>query len=720
MPNIFDQFDPQPTTAAPNVPAAPITQNIFDQFDAGAASPVPIAAQSMSAAQAADVAAPQPQSFPPRRDVGIFQSWLEQLENISRGIAQRTNPNVYHGDATFLREPLGEITAIGDEGLFYGPPGARQLVNPRTDVVLRDPATGKLMAFRRNPEFDESTLTGLARFATQGLMTGPVVGPARAAQTASAIAAQRATDIARDVEAFRELGVRPFGPAFSSGPTASVARQLTETPVIGGPVRSAMEESLRETGAAAENVASLFGDARTMREAGQTVQAGLQRFRDARPAEIVEDSIRNLSDTELSRIIYAPARETSLKTKQAALYERAWRFIPQEMQRGRAVEGLTRVMQSPSNTRAVLRDIIERNARMTLQSGQSTAPEGVLRPVQGGLLGRMLEAIDNPHWTANLQTLRDMRSEIRRLASGMTDTERNTLRLSDLERLQAALTQDMIALLQRNADAYRKAGNTAMAQRFERAIKEFRRADQFTRLSMERLETVERLFNANSVESLAQNILQAARSGGRGNFEMLRNLSRVLREEEMDQVRAALIRHLGRPVGSARGAAQEIDFSVSTFLTNMRNMSPEAKSLLFGGEHRRAVENLERVVSRLANVEALANVSRSGTNMLNIGAVLGGLGAVASGADAMFTALVVGTGGFGLSVLFSRPSYVNWAARYAQLRAAALRAPNRVRPELIAHIRRLEEMARNNPDLLPVVRAAREDGIIQGNEDDQR
>jgi len=81
---------------------------------------------------------------------------------------------------------------------------------------------------------------------------------------------------------------------------------------------------------------------------------------------------------------------------------------------------------------------------------------------------------------------------------------------------------------------------------------------------------------------------------------------------------------------------------------------------------------------------------------------------------------VVGTGGFGLSVLFSRPSYVNWAARYAQLRAAALRAPNRVRPELIAHIRRLEEMARNNPDLLPVVRAAREDGIIQGNEDDQR
>lgn len=720
MPNIFDQFDPQPTTAAPNVPAAPITQNIFDQFDAGAASPVQIAAQSMSAAQAADVAAPQPQSFPPRRDVGIFQSWLEQLENISRGIAQRTNPNVYHGDATFLREPLGEITAIGDEGLFYGPPGARQLVNPRTDVVLRDPATGKLMAFRRNPEFDESTLTGLARFATQGLMTGPVVGPVRAAQTASAIAAQRATDIARDVEAFRELGVRPFGPAFSSGPTASVARQLTETPVIGGPVRSAMEESLRETGAAAENVASLFGDARTMREAGQTVQAGLQRFRDARPAEIVEDSIRNLSDTELSRVIYAPARETSLKTKQAALYERAWRFIPQEMQRGRAVEGLTRVMQSPSNTRAVLRDIIERNARMTLQSGQSTAPEGVLRPVQGGLLGRMLEAIDNPHWTANLQTLRDMRSELRRLASGMTDTERNTLRLSDLERLQAALTQDMIALLQRNADAYRKAGNTAMAQRFERAIKEFRRADQFTRLSMERLETVERLFNASSVESLSQNILQAARSGGRGNFEMLRNLSRVLREEEMDQVRAALIRHLGRPVGSARGAAQEIDFSVSTFLTNMRNMSPEAKSLLFGGEHRRAVENLERVVSRLANVEALANVSRSGTNMLNIGAVLGGLGAVASGADAMFTALVVGTGGFGLSVLFSRPSYVNWAARYAQLRAAALRAPNRVRPELIAHIRRLEEMARNNPDLLPVVRAAREDGIIQGNEDDQR
>ncbi len=698
--------------------AAPAAPPLPPGFELIPESPVQSAVQSMTAAGAAF---PGQQPKPPPRDVSLAQHWLEGIENTFRGAAQRTNPNVYHGDGADLRQRLGDITAEGDMGLYYrGQDGQDQLVDPKTDVVLRDPATGRLAAFRRDRNWDESGLAGAARIVTQGLAVNPVVGPARgAATTASALAAERAAAAAQDAQAFRTLGVRPFGPAFSEGPVASVAKQLSETPLIGGPVRGALEESLRGAGQAAEQVAGRFGEARSAREAGQVAQTAITRFRDARPADVLDDAARRLSDDDLSRVIAAPARETSLKSKQAALYERAWRLIPEEMQSGKAVADTARVMQAPANTRNVLRDIIARNARMMVQSGENAAGTAVAMPVQGGLLGRMLEAVNNPRWTANLQTLRDMRSELRRLASGMSDTERNTLRLSDLDRLQSGLTQDMIALLARNAQRYREAGNVATARGFERAIREFQRADRFTRLSMERLETIERLFNAASVEGLARNISQAAMSRGRGNLQMLRTLQRTLQPDEMNQVRAAMLRELGSPVGSARGVAQEAGFSVSSFLTRWQNMSSEARSILFGGEHRQAVDDLVRVVSRLANVEALVNTSRSGTNALNLGGLLGAGGAIAGGADAMLT--LFGTVGAGLaaSVLFSRPAYVRWATRYAQIRAQALMGSARARPALAAHILRLQQMARSDPALLTVVRATGKDGVLERDDGEQ-
>lgn len=527
--------------------------------------------------------------------------------------------------------------------------------------------------------------------------------PNRPVSPNTEIAVRRAAEATEDMGAAQRLGVDLPGIAFNEGPVASVGKQLSETPMIGTPVKRSIEAGVRGTASAAENVASRYGDATTAQQAGQIVEEGINRFRDARPMDIIDESARTLSDVHVSEIAAAPARMSSLKTKQAVLYERAWRNIPEEMRQGRSVEGNARVMQSPATTRGVLNDIVQRNARMTQQTGRNAVEGGALMPVQGGLLGRMLDAVNNPRWTASLQTLRDMRSELRRLASGMADTEKNVLRHSDLERLQGAITQDMVALLQRNADAARQAGDMQRATGFDRAIRQFQQADRFTALSMQRLESIERMFNAPNAEALYRNIAGAALNKGRGNLEALRTLRRTLRPEEMDQLASGIIRELGSPVGSARGVAQEMNFSVQSFTTRWQNMSPEARATLFTGPHRAALDDLARVSNRLANVEALANTSRSGTNAINLGGTMAAIGAVASGAvDTMTAGLATAGGGYALSTLLSRPEYTRWLVGYLRVRARMRSATDGRVPEYAELVRRLGVMAGQDPDLEPI------------------
>ncbi len=172
----------------------------------------------------------------------------------------------------------------------------------------------------------------------------------------------------------------------------------------------------------------------------------------------------------------------------------------------------------------------------------------------------------------------------------------------------------------------------------------------------------------------------------------------------MNDVGAAVIRQLGEPIGSARGSVQEIGFSPSSALTRWNNMSPEARSLILGHDHAQALNDWFRITNRLANVEALANTSRSGTHLTNAIIGLGSAGMALNGHTALLGAAL--TAGGGLSLLLSRPAYVRWVIKYAQLRAAALRAPvNSTAPRMAVLINQLGQMATKDPQLLPMVHA---------------
>lgn len=518
----------------------------------------------------------------------------------------------------------------------------------------------------------------------------------------------RAENAVEDLAAFKRQDVRPFAPAFGSGPMQGTAKQISDTAVIGGPVRGALEESLGGARNAAARVAEDVGGriarvgdemagAPAAEKTGEVLQQGLTRFKDARPADIVETSVQGMTPEQRAAIIKAPARFTSMKTKQAALYERAWDFIPEAMRRGRAVEGDPRVMENPSNTRVVLDEIIGRNARMTVQTGKNAAGTSVARPVQGGLLGAMMDAVMNQSWSANLQTLRDMRSDVRRLASGMGDTERNTLRLSDMERIQSGLSRDMVALLERNAAAYETAGNLEAARNFRRSIRAFRQADEFTRGYAERLEQVERLFNANSPRQLYDAMIAAAQDKSRQSTRLLAIANRLLRPEEMAELRGTLVADLGKPVASARGAANELGFSVQSFTTRYNQMFRDNRAgleLLFPDKgHRKALEDVARISARLAEVEAMANTSRSATNAANMSGVLAAGGAFAAGGmEVLLGSLASGAA---TSVLLSRPELANWLVNYTRLRAAG---QGRANAELARHLATLGSLAVRYPE----------------------
>lgn len=518
-----------------------------------------------------------------------------------------------------------------------------------------------------------------------------------------------------DKAAMERIGVEPFGPALADEGMATVANQLSKVPLASQPLVNKIRTSVGQTRDAAERVASGYGTATTDAQAGAVVQKGLERFRDARPQDIVETDFKRLPETPqstayLEGVAADRAANTSFKTKAGALYELAWRGLPEDMRAGRSKVVLPRFTGGLTKTKEVLLDIAGRNSSLLNQgriaTKAKTAAEGdiapVAYPVRGGLLGKAIEDIMTTR-NANrpLQAMRDLRSEIRRLASGMGDTEKNTLKSADLDRIQSALTQDMVSLLERNAAEYAKAGDDATAASIRGSIKRFRQSDNFYRVGQQRIEKLDKLIDAKNPEAVGASLFKAATAKGKGDIEKLRAVQRTLKPEEWNDYVAGVIRHMGQPVASARGMAREQGFSVNSFLTAFQRMEPEARHILFrsraSAELAQSLDDLAATVGRMAEFEATANTSRSATNAIAMAAAAGG----AQQLIANWEAALLSIGGtYAVSKFLASPLYVRWLTRAVRIQGdPALRGGAAWR----SHVQQLAAMAEGDPEIGLVV-----------------
>lgn len=710
-----------------------------------------------------------PASQRPDAQQGLFSSLVTGFENVLSGAGQGTNPNVYHGDGQDLRKRIGPVVE-GDDGNKYALVNNQPIaLDPQRHVVLRDPATGEYAAFERDKAWDEGAVAGFSRIASQGLMTGPVVGPLKYAGAAprASQALQRAQQVEQEAAAFDRLGVRQFGPAFNDGPTASVAKQLSETPLIGAPIRQNLAQSIDETGQAAQRVADQIAPAATHELAGARLQQGLDRFAGAGisdveppqlsalnvPTERVNRPLRDMmSAGAAERMQQAdPIRQNigafeaqttrgvtvpSARTRQQTL---ASRTTAEDLSDAE-LHSIIRAPSRDTSFAARSEALFERSWRMlpAMMREDGSANPNMLAATntrsalgqidgqissqiagQGLITGQLAQRLRNPNASNfTLSDLRAIRTEVGR-ALGNSNPLQQTLSRSQLNALYASVSRDIEIgledLANRAALGTRRSNNAPnyvtpeVARRAGGALRAFRTADRYFRQGMRGVERFHKIIGTDNPTQAVGKLLAAAKGRGKGNLTLLRTARNALRADEWADIQALLIRNMGEPVGSARGMAQDAGFSVQTFITNWQNMEPGAIQMLFGGEHARAVNDLVTVANRLANVEATTNFSRSGTNALNLGGAAAAVGSLAT--MDVVTPLMIGGSGLAASVLMSRPAYTRWLTGYLRLRAAQ-RQGLAQGGQLTAHINRLAAMAKANPQLIPVFSAvAEENGI---------
>lgn len=706
---------------------------------------------------------------------GLFSSILSGFENVLSGSGQGTNPNVYHGDGKDLRRRIGPVVD-GDDGNKYAVVNNQPVVlDPKQHIVLRDPSSGELTAFERDENWDEGRLASISRIMSQGMLTGPVAGPQRGigAAAATSRAGQRADEIEQAAGSFDRLGVRQFGPSYNEGPVASVAKQLSETPYIGSPIRQNLQESIEGAAAASGRIADAIAPAATHDLAGARLKQGLDRYaragiddiepaqlrdlnippelanrpmrdvmsagaaREMQEAQPIRENINafqaqttrgvdvpsartrqqtlasrttaeDMSDAQLHALVRAPSRDTSFAAKSEALYERAWRMVPAMMRENNTAN--PNVVASV-NTRNALRLIDQQIANQI--SGQT---------IIGGALAERIRNAQSANFP--LADLRAIRTEVGR-ALGNTNPLQQTLSRGQLNALYAAVSRDievgLETLANRAAIGTTRSNNQAnyvtpdVARQAAGALRAFRTSDRYFRQGMRGIERFNQIIGTDNPTHAVNKLIAAAKGRGRGNLTLLRTARAAMRNEEWSDIQALMVRSMGEPVGSARGMAQDAGFSVQTFLTNWQNMEPAAIQMLFGGEQAQAINDLVRVVDRLANVEALTNTSRTGTNALNVTGVVGAMSTAAAG-DFM-TPLLIGGSGYITATLMSRPAYTRWLTTYLRLKSAAGRSSE---GQMVSHINRLWQLAKTEPQLLPAFEAvAIENGVGESSDRDQ-
>lgn len=694
--NIFDQFD-QPQKS----------KNVFDQFDEPAAAGPRLLEEGM-----------------------LISAWENPDKSRSLGLGSITRP---------IRDAIRDALPAAARYQSFDPSSTDAVVRPAAEIALAFGPAGAGSVLGPG-----SAAAGrAARPLTERLGT----------EAGQHIAERRAGEVVRDAAAHETLDIRPFGPSFNQGPVASIGKQITETPFIGAPLRGALDETYQGMGRAASNLADEISPVATAETAGAAAQRGLDRFRYSNLADMDPPTVRGLGidpqapmspltvmsrgaaetaeeaariwpqiggrtattsrgvevpsarplgetlttrttaemldDAQLARLVRAPATETSVATRAEALYERAWRAMPGMMRVNETANGN---LLAAVNTRTALRELQGHIANDI--SGQ--------RVINGELAARLM----NPRANITFADMRAVRTEIGRALANRNPLQQS-LDQGQLKSLYAAISRDMEVgletLANRAAIRTQAGGNRGdgvapeVARQAAGALRAFRTADRYYRASMERMDRFSSVLQAQSPEQAANRLVQSAMSGNRGDIRQFRSAMAGLRPEERAEFGSMVVRNLGTPNPSARGMVQEHGFSAQSFVTRYQSMSPEARNLVFTPQHQQALENLFRVANRVANVEALANTSRTATNAINFSAVVGTAGSLATG-DVM-TPIGLGVGGLAASVLLSRPEYVNWMTRYVQMAAAVRNGTSQTINPLLRHVAGLERMSATNQEL---------------------
>lgn len=612
-------------------------------------------------------------------------------------------------------------------------------------------------------------LYGAARGAAAGAVLGPVateIAAPAVGKLAEALAGrgagraqtvQNAADRLADIEAFKRMGIEPFGPALADKGVATAARGVEQLPIVGRIVKEPKAGVEAQLGTAQERLASALGAAASDEEAGLIAQRALDRYRTARLQELepgvvsglgvaastpvrgakpgqititgatpqyvskfstrgltdeqlaaaaktgqgggvsfaggVRRRIEDLSDAELQRIIQTPAHKTSFATRQEALYEDAYRSFPKRFK----VSGAA----NPEEVATPHSALVAQGMKTQEQAARISA--GVLE----GRFGPLVTDLINGRSNFTIPALRAARTEIGRALSNF-GTYDARLDRGQLKQLYGALSQDieqaLVSVAARARQGSRLAPringkknpayvNPAAADRADSALSKLRLADRYTRASMDRMERFMGLLNANTLDEAGRKIGRFVREST-SNIGALRTLKSSLRPEEWNPIAGHVVASLGQ--GRAGAAEAEAGFNIATWATDWNRLSPQAKDVLFGtgtSALRRSLNDFSRVVERMKYYETTRNYSGTANTLLSIGAAQGAIHAIFN-PSLMLQGLATMGGTAAMAKLWTSPAYVRWLSRAYQMEARGS-----TRTQWQAHLKTLSEISSVEPDL---------------------
>lgn len=572
--------------------------------------------------------------------------------------------------------------------------------------------------------------------------------PAQAAQPPQNI--QSLPDRLRDMQAFKEEGIQPFAPALASKGTARTARTIEELPVIGGVVKAPKDRVGQAVEGAVQNLGRSLGAPESEAAMGDIAQHGLHRFRAQGLEDLPENyvqqmginpnrpvptasgsgnvripqpdrlntagmskaeldrlsegrvelpgsnrtTVEDLSPAELSRIIKAPASATSAATKMQALYARAHSMLPP----------LMRSDGSRNPNQIATRHAAQAVNGILKHEGSAEIQAGVLE----GRFGRLAPALANMRRNFTLDSLRAARTELGRALGEYGDYDARLSR-SELKTLYGAVSRDMeagyVALAARARQRSKLSPSAKdyvspqVAERADKALKAFKQADRFTRLSMERMDRFMNVLGAKNLNQAARTVISRMKERTQ-DAGMMREMVRSLRPEEWNSIRGYIIQNLGRARAGSKEA--ESGFNFSHWATDWHQLvgtaaqPTAARSVLLHGlepDIARRLDNIARIVDRMKYYETTKNYSGS--------AYTGATGLAIMSPSVMATAAAFFGGSALLGKLMTSRAYTAWLEGFmkAQMRVGNTAKAN---TQITAQqLRRLGALAarQTNPEL---------------------
>lgn len=348
----------------------------------------------------------------------------------------------------------------------------------------------------------------------------------------------------------------------------------------------------------------------------------------------------------------------------------------------------------PPNTPVPMQNTWQEVVRMTTPNPGAAATTGAMVNTKIASLRKTLEQdLATGGGNITYDALRRIRTDIGEALDDFSLVSDTPTR--EFKALYAALSRDM---------------ETVAASQGPAAAAAAKRANNYTRASSERLETLSRIVDrSGGPEKVYSAIMAGTRDGG----TTLRSVLQSLPQDGQKALTAAVIKRMGIANPGAQDAAGEV-FSAATFLTNWNKVSPEARRALFDRYGPGFSNDIEKIGRVAQNIKEGSKVFANPSGTANRAAAIGYYTSLPAAAAASAFAPSVGMMPFAALVLsglasnagarlMTNPQFVKWLANSTKAPRGAAMAS-------------LQVMAQSDPDAADLYQSLLEQ---TGNRNDQ-